>query len=91
MQCADFRSIHLMYSAWKKESDPPKRVEPISMSILRRVAEMLSSSQQDEVTMDCIWMAFLFLLLPGGFANSSGDALTVFGLAHDINRRIASL
>ena len=70
--------LRRMYSAWKKQDDPPKRVEPVPMSILLRAGELASSSPRDEATMDCIWMSFYFLLRPGGYSNSSGDALTPF-------------
>jgi len=63
-----------MYSAWKKEDDPPSRVEPVLMLILLRAAELAGLSARDQATIDCIWMAFYFLLCPGEYVNPSGDA-----------------
>jgi hypothetical protein len=82
----DFR-LRRMYSAWKKEDDPPSRVEPVPMIILLRAAELCGSTARDEATMDCIWMAFYYLLRPGEYANASGDAKHPFCLA-DVELKI---
>ena len=79
-----------MYAAWKKDDDPPQRVEPIPMAILLRASELAGSSARDEATMDCIWMAFYFLLRPGEYANSTGDAKQPFRLA-DVECKIGAL
>ena len=60
----DFR-LRRMYSAWTKEDDPPSRVEPVPMLILLRAAEFTGPSARDQATIDCIWMAFYYLLRPG--------------------------
>ncbi len=54
--------------------------EPVPMAILLRAMELLGPSAQDIATMDCIWMAFYFLLRPGEYANASGTARTPFHL-----------
>lgn len=51
----DFRLIR-MYAAWKKEDDPPTRVEPVPMLILLRAAELAGNSTRDVATMDCFWI-----------------------------------
>lgn len=76
----DFR-LRRMYSAWTKEDDPPSRVEPVPMLILLRAAELAGPSARDQATIDCIWMAFYYLLRPGEYANASGDAKHPFCLA----------
>ena len=60
------------------------------MEILLRAAELCGSSMCDLATLDCIWMAFHFLLRPGEYANSSGDALHPFRLA-DVECKIGAL
>ena len=75
----DFR-LNRMYTAWKKVDSPPARVEPVPMSILLRAAELATPSVRDQATIDCIWMAFYFLLRPGEYANASGDAKHPFRL-----------
>ena len=75
----DFR-LNCMYSAWKKEDTPPSRVEPVPMSILLCAAELSTPSVRDQATIDCIWMAFYFLLRPGEYANATGDSKHPFCL-----------
>ena len=75
----DFR-LTRMYSAWKKTDAPPSRVEPVPMTILLRAAELATPSVRDQATIDCIWMAFYFLLRPGEYANATGDAKHPFRL-----------
>ena len=75
----DFR-LRQMYAAWNKVDDPPKRVEPVPLSILMRAEELSTSNPRDRATMDCIWIAFYILLRPGEYANASGDALHPFRL-----------
>ena len=79
-----------MYAAWKKIDEPPRRVEPVPMAILLRAAELSGPSARDEATMDCIWMAFYFLLRPGEYANATGDAKHPFRLV-DVECKIGSL
>ena len=63
-----------MNAAWKKEDDPPTRVEHVPMIILLRAHEMLdSTNEKDKATMDCIWMAFYFLLRPGEYVRLTTD------------------
>ena len=69
-----------MFAAWKKEDDPPSRVEPIPMAILLRAAELCANNARDNATIDCIWMGFYFLLRPGEYANATGDAKHPFRL-----------
>ena len=78
-----------MFAAWKKEDDPPSRVEPIPMSILLRAMELCSNSARDQATMDCIWMAFYYLLRPGEYANASGDAKHPFRL-QDVGLKVGA-
>ena len=84
----DFR-LTRMYSAWKKVDSPPKRVEPVPMTILLRAAELASTSTRDQATIDCIWMAFYFLLRPGEYANATGDAKHPFRL-EDVQLKIGA-
>ena len=79
-----------MYSAWKKEDDPPARMEPVPMTILLRAAALAGPTIRDEATMDCIWMAFYFLLRPGEYANATGDAKHPFKLK-DVQFKVGSL
>ena len=76
-----------MYSAWKKEDDPPSRVEPVPMAILLQAAALCSNSNRDQATIDCMWMAFYYLLRPGEYANASGDAKHPFRL-QDVGMKI---
>jgi len=71
-----------MFSAWKKEDSPPSRVKPVPMIILLRAAELAAArnSARDQATIDCIWMAFYFLIRPGEYANASGEAKHPFRL-----------
>ena len=76
----DFR-LRRMYSAWKKVDDPPTRVEPVPMIILLRSDEMLDhTNERDNATLDCIWIAFYFLLRPGEYIYSTSDSQTPFRL-----------
>ena len=81
-----------MYSAWKKVDDPPKRVEPVPMAILMMALTIvgITPNRQDDAVMDCIWMAFYFLLRPGEYANASGDTPHPFRL-RDVEFKIGSL
>jgi len=75
----DFRLCQ-MFSAWKKEDSPPSRVEPVPIIILLRAAELAAAagnSACDQATINCIWMAFYFLLRPGEYANASGEAFVL--------------
>jgi len=78
-----------MFSAWKKEDSPPYRVEPVPMIILLRAAELAAAgnSARDEAIIDCIWMAFYFLLRSGEYANASGEAKHTFRL-EDVEYKI---
>ena len=51
-----------IYAAWKKEDDPPSRVEPVPVLILLCTAELAGDTTRDTTTMDCIWIEFYFLL-----------------------------
>ena len=42
------------------------------MLILLRAAELAGNTTRDTATMDCIWLAFYFLLRPGEYANATG-------------------
>ena len=76
----DFR-LRRMYSAWKKKDDPPARVEPVPMIILLRCDDMFDTThERDNATMDCIWIAFYFLLRPGEYVYSTSDSQTPFRL-----------
>ena len=78
-----------MYAAWKKVDDPPSRVEPVPMQILLHAAELAGPSTRDQATMDCIWIAFYFLLRPGEYANATGDAKHPFRLK-DVQFKVGS-
>ena len=82
----DFR-LRRMYSAWEKLDDPPARVEPVPMIILLCAAELCTDCDRNNATIDCIWMAFYFLLHPGEYANASGDAKHPFRLC-DVQYKI---
>ena len=77
-------------AAWKKLDDPPARVEPVPMVILLRAAALCTDCDRDNATIDCIWMAFYFLLRPGEYANASGDAKHQFRLC-DVQYKIGHL
>ena len=80
-----------MYSAWKKIDDPPARVEPVPMMILLCAAALCTDCDRDSATIDCVWMAFYFLLRPGEYANhASGDAKHPFRLC-DVQYAIGHL
>ena len=79
-----------MFSAWKKVDDPPQRVKLIPMPILLRVAELAGNNVRDKATIDCIWMAFYFLLRPAEYANATGDAKHPFRLK-DVQFKIGAL
>jgi hypothetical protein len=79
-----------MFSAWKKEDDPPARVEPVPMAILLRATELMDMAvARDAATIDCIWMGFYFLLRPGEYANATGDAKHPFRL-QDVGLKIGA-
>ena len=52
------------------------------MSILLQAESLVQQSNdpRDRATMDCIWLAFYFLLRPGEYANATGDAKHPFRL-----------
>eukprot|EP00552_Chaetoceros_brevis_P001237 CAMPEP_0197738092 /NCGR_PEP_ID=MMETSP1435-20131217/12606_1 /TAXON_ID=426625 /ORGANISM="Chaetoceros brevis, Strain CCMP164" /LENGTH=80 /DNA_ID=CAMNT_0043326859 /DNA_START=17 /DNA_END=256 /DNA_ORIENTATION=+ len=50
------------------------------MSILLQASALCGPSNRDKATIDCLWVAFVFLLRPGEYANSSGDAKHPFCL-----------
>ena len=85
----DFR-LTRMFAAWKKEDDPPQRVEPVPMQLLLRAEELIGLDERDRATMDCIWMAFYFLLRPGEYANATGDAKHPFRLK-DVQLKVGAL
>ena len=85
----DFR-LTRMFAAWKKVDDPPQRVEPIPMQILLRAEEFVGLHERDRATMDCIWMAFYYLLRPGEYANATGDAKHPFRLK-DVQIKVGAL
>ena len=62
------------------------------MAILMRAQQIIGGSPtpQDQAIMDCIWMAFYFLLRPGEYANSSGEAAHPFRL-RDVEFKIGAL
>ena len=78
-----------MFSAWKKEDDPPARVEPIPMAILLRASELCGLTARDMATIDCIWIAFYYLLRPGEYANATGDAKHPFRL-QDVGMKVGA-
>ena len=84
----DFR-LRRMYSAWKKEDDPPSRVEPVPMAILLRATELLGHNARGKATVDCMWMGFYYLLRPGEYANATGDAKHPFCL-QDVGMQIGA-
>ena len=79
-----------MYSAWKKQDDPPARVEPVPMQILLRAEELVGNSARDRASIDCIWIAFYFLLRPGEYANATGDSKHPFRLK-DVQFKVGSM
>ena len=70
--------------------DPPARVEPILMLILLCAAELCTCCDHDMATINCIWMAFYFLLRPGEYAYASGDAKHPFRLC-DVQYKIGNM
>ena len=54
------------------------------MIILLRAAELAAAgnSASDPATIDCIWMAFYFLLRPGEYVNASSEAKHPFRLEY---------
>ena len=85
----DFR-LTRMFAAWKKEDDPPKCVKPVPMQLLLRAEELIGLQERDRATMDCIWMAFYYLLQPGEYANATGDAKHPFRLK-DVQFKVGAL
>jgi hypothetical protein len=61
------------------------------MAILLRAEELAGSTgnPRDRATLDCMWMAFYFLLRPGEYANASGDAKHPFRL-EDVEFKIGT-
>ena len=61
------------------------------MEILIRTEELAGSkgNPRDRATLDCMWMAFYFLLQPGEYTNASGDAKHPFRL-EDVEFKIGT-
>jgi hypothetical protein len=66
----------------EKKDDPPVRVEPVPMIILLQQCDDMfdPTHERDNATTDCIWIAFHFLLRPGGYVYSTSDSQTPFRL-----------
>ena len=47
-----FYNYHHIYSAWKKEYDPPNHVELELMSILLRAMDITNNAFSDNITTD---------------------------------------
>ena len=62
-----------MIEAWKKEDNPPSRFKPVPMLILIHADYLCGDCYQYRAFINCIWMDFYFLLLPGEYANSTVD------------------
>ena len=78
-----------MFAAWKKVDTPPAWVQPVTMPILPRAADLVGPGARNQATMDCIWMAFYFLLRPGKYTNATGNAKHPFQLK-DVKFKIGS-
>ena len=70
-----------MIAAWNKEDYSTARVDPVTILILIRAYKLCGDFNQDRAVIDCIWMAFCFLLIPGGYLNVSGDVKHPFQMA----------
>ena len=71
----DFR-LQRTIAAWKKSDPPPKRVKPVPIQVIRRIANTAYSpfsSPLCKAIADMIVLAFFFLLRPGEYTDNSGD------------------
>ena len=71
----DFR-ISRTISAWKKSDATPKRVKPIPLQVIRRIASTsypTFASPLCKAIADMIILAFFFLLRPGEYTDNDGD------------------
>ena len=62
-----------MFKAWKKEDPPPKRVKPVPVQVIRRIAFIAqhSNCEHQKAIADMIILAFFFLLRPGEYTDTS--------------------
>ena len=61
-----------LYQAWKKSDEPPTRVKPLPMGIVRGAA-LLAHAAATPIALaaaDCLILAFYFLLRPGEYAGT---------------------
>jgi hypothetical protein len=74
----DFR-LQRMIAAWKRQDPPSKRVKPIPVQVLRRIAYIASqldtSSETLKGTADMIFLAFFYLLRPGEYTDAPSDTV----------------
>jgi hypothetical protein len=74
----DFR-LQRMIAAWKRKDPPSKRVKPIPVQVLRRIAYVAShldeSSETLKGTADMIFLAFFYLLRPGEYTDAPSDTV----------------
>ena len=71
----DFR-LQRTIAAWKKSDPPPKRVKPVPIQVIQRIANTAYSSFSSplcKAIADMIVLAFFFLLRPGEYTDNSGD------------------
>jgi hypothetical protein len=71
----DFR-LQQTIAAWKKSNPPPKRVKPVPIQVIRRIASTSYSTVSSplcKAIADMIILAFFFLLRPGEYTDNNGD------------------
>jgi hypothetical protein len=71
----DFR-LQRTIAAWKKSDPPPKRVKPVPIQVIRRIASTSYSTVSSplcKAIADMIILAFFFLLRPGEYTDNNGD------------------
>ena len=66
-------TLRRMFKAWKKEDPPPKRVKPVPVQVIRRIAFIAqhSNCEHQKAIADMIILAFFFLLRPGEYTDTS--------------------
>ena len=61
------------------------------MIVLLQADKLCGENPRDQATMDCIWVAFYYLLRPGWYDNASGDVSILLGDMHIKHAHLATL
>ena len=64
--------LRLQYRAYSKQDPPPRRVKPIPVQVIHRIARVAMASRNEELMAisDMITIAYFFLLRPGEYTSS---------------------